>query len=351
MGTNSEFQDEASPTQLDEASVVYTIYCHTHVASSRRYIGLTKLSMMQRWNRHVYASIKVVKKGWSHFANAIRKYGPDAFSHEVLEKCFTLGEANQAEEKWVEHFNARDRLFGFNLLRGGTHTPHPVTNPWERPGFRESFPTHVFASLQTPEARAKQLASMRSPESVVKRSNLTRKAQARPEVKARQRELHDDPDYLMRVSEGTKNAMAHPDVRQNVSEAGRRKWQDPTTRESLSASLREACNRPEVRQTHSDASKALWQDPDYVAKMAARVTSDETRAKLSVASTGRNHSPESIERQRQLYLERSAFCKFCDSPTEEKRTCIKGRVACSRCYDSHKTKQASFLRPDGSFLF
>ena len=75
----------------------YTIYCHTHTESGRRYIGLTKLTMMKRWNSHIYTA-NHVKNGklaaTGHFPNAIRKYGKDAFSHEVLEVCSTLEEAN-----------------------------------------------------------------------------------------------------------------------------------------------------------------------------------------------------------------------------------------------------------------
>ncbi len=30
----------------------WTIYCHMHIESGRRYIGQTKYSMMHRWNQH-----------------------------------------------------------------------------------------------------------------------------------------------------------------------------------------------------------------------------------------------------------------------------------------------------------
>jgi hypothetical protein len=97
---------------------------------------MTKKTMLQRWNQHVYTSEAVSKRGWSHFANAIRKYGKDAFSHKVLETCDTLEAANAAEERWIEELGTRDPEKGFNVMKGGAHTPHPVRNPWDRPEFR-----------------------------------------------------------------------------------------------------------------------------------------------------------------------------------------------------------------------
>ena len=73
---------------------VWTIYCHIHTESGRRYIGLTKVSMMRRWNQHVLKSRTCTTKAKIYFCNAIRKYGKDAFSHKVLEVCHHIDDAN-----------------------------------------------------------------------------------------------------------------------------------------------------------------------------------------------------------------------------------------------------------------
>jgi hypothetical protein len=90
----------------------WTIYCHTHVDSGRRYVGLTSRSMERRWSQHV-AQAKTSRGGRWHFPNAIRKYGKNAFSHEILEICYSLEEANTAEDKWINHFDARNPERGF----------------------------------------------------------------------------------------------------------------------------------------------------------------------------------------------------------------------------------------------
>src|SRR3989304_3521163 len=105
----------------------WTIYCHAHIESGRRYIGLTKKTWQQRWKSHVSAA-KRSKGGRWHFPNAIRKYGKEAFSHEVLEVCDSLEAANEAEEKWIEFYKTRDSEFGFNLVKN-QYIPHPLNGP------------------------------------------------------------------------------------------------------------------------------------------------------------------------------------------------------------------------------
>ena len=166
----------------------WTIYCHTHVASGRRYIGLTKMGVMKRWNRHVYSANRGLGKGFSHFANAIRKYGKNAFSHEVLEVCDSLESANAAEERWIKHFDTRDPDKGFNLLPGGSHAPHPVKNPWDRPEYRERASVASRRKWEDPEFRAAVIAGVTAawtdPDHRERMSGISREVNSRPDVKA-----------------------------------------------------------------------------------------------------------------------------------------------------------------------
>lgn len=162
----------------------WTIYCHTHVESGRRYIGLTSKTMLARWNDHVYKA-KSSKGGRWHFPNAIRKYGKDAFSHEVLTVCETLEEANAYEAYFIDLFRTRDPRFGFNLAEGGQHEPHPIRkNPWDNPEYRAKQ-VGCIARLHLPEVRAKVKASLNTPESKAKRTAISKEICARPEVLAR----------------------------------------------------------------------------------------------------------------------------------------------------------------------
>lgn len=144
----------------------WTIYCHMHIASGRRYVGLTKFTVKHRWNQHCSQAKK--SAGRSHFANAILKHGKDAFSHEILATCDSLEAANAAEERLIEELGTRDPARGFNLMKGGAHTPHTFSNPWDRPEYRKTMENHVLPKLIaagcSPESQAKSKATLNSPE-------------------------------------------------------------------------------------------------------------------------------------------------------------------------------------------
>lgn len=141
----------------------WIVYCCAHMESGRRYVGLTKKTLRQRWNAHLYNAFNRKLGSHSHFWNAIRKYGKDAFDLEVLEVCSTLEDANAAEERWIIHFDTRNPEKGFNLARGGGCRPNPERkNPWRDPaykwhdpGYRASHGEKMREVVNRPEVRAK----------------------------------------------------------------------------------------------------------------------------------------------------------------------------------------------------
>lgn len=187
---------------------LYTLYCHTHIESGRRYVGLTKKTMMHRWNRHVHsANWRRKGKGVSHFANAIRKYGEDAFSHEVLEICKDLEVANLAEACWIEFYETRNPKKGFNLMPGGGFQPHPVSNPWDRPEFRIKMAEASRLNWLRPSIRmnhSKAVKESFTEERLAKSSAATKAVRSKPENKEVFRKLWADPGYAEKSSFGTK---------------------------------------------------------------------------------------------------------------------------------------------------
>lgn len=189
----------------------WTIYCHTHVESGRRYIGVTARSMERRWSQHVTQS-RVTKNGRWHFPNAIRKYGPQAFSHEVLEVVESLEEANLREDFWIERFDTRNPEKGFNLAKGGQHTPHPVQKLGDRPEFIEKCRANS-AHLLTTEGRAKSRAAVQTSEFRAKIGAIMKEIALRPGVRekrvAASKEVTSRPDVLAKISAAAKRRKTH----------------------------------------------------------------------------------------------------------------------------------------------
>jgi len=92
----------------------------THVASGRKYVGQS-INIEARISNHPYGTRGALAK-------AIKEFGWDAFSHEIIETCDS-SRLNAAEAKWVDHFDCMTPR-GFNSteagrcgLRGGDINP------------------------------------------------------------------------------------------------------------------------------------------------------------------------------------------------------------------------------------
>ena len=95
----------------------FTIYCHTNRVNGKRYVGQTTDTMEWRWKEHVAAAKR--HQGARLIGAAIRKYGPDAFDHEVLEVIVTTQhDADLIETGWIKRKESRAPA-GYNLTAGG----------------------------------------------------------------------------------------------------------------------------------------------------------------------------------------------------------------------------------------
>ncbi len=95
------------------AWVRYYVYCHTS-PSGKKYVGLTK-SLERRWKEHVSDAKSGSPLG---FHKALRKYGHENFTHEILEVMSTRTGANKAEKLWIARLKTRSHA-GYNETDGG----------------------------------------------------------------------------------------------------------------------------------------------------------------------------------------------------------------------------------------
>ncbi len=90
----------------------YTVYIHIS-PSTKKYIGITSQKPISRWgkNGQNYKN--------RYFKNAIQKYGWENFKHEILFEKLNQEEAKAIEIKLIEQYNTTDRLYGYNISKGG----------------------------------------------------------------------------------------------------------------------------------------------------------------------------------------------------------------------------------------
>lgn len=111
-------------TGADGSGRPFVIYVHTNLINGKKYVGMTEKTMMERWAVHIKDSrSRIGKKSYCrYFHSAIRKYGEDAFAHEVLEVVVGKDVADEAERHWIAQLNCR-APHGYNIAAGGSRGP------------------------------------------------------------------------------------------------------------------------------------------------------------------------------------------------------------------------------------
>lgn len=97
---------------MDNKDRDYCVYMHTNKINGKKYIGITQQSVEQRWRNGRGYKTQV-------FYNAIKKYGWNNFSHDVLFDGLTKEEAEQKEIELIAFYKSDNKNFGYNVSHGG----------------------------------------------------------------------------------------------------------------------------------------------------------------------------------------------------------------------------------------
>ena len=226
------------------------IYKITNNINGKAYIGQTVQPFKRRLSQH-----RENRK--SLISLAIKKYGWENFTAEILEECHTSEELDERERYYIAFFNTVTPN-GYNLTDGSNH---------------------CTASEET--RRKQSEAAKRRFQNQAERDKISRKLNGRTdsdEVKA-----HKSAAQKKRYAENL-------DACQIQSEGLRRRFSDPAEREKQSAAMKayhaEHTVSDETRKKLSDSKKEYWSDPENRAKQSERALlreppSQETRDKIS----------------------------------------------------------------------
>ena len=95
----------------------YVVYVHQNKTNGKRYIGITN-NTTKRWSGQGKRY-----EDCPRFNAAIKKYGWDDFTHEILEEGLTLEEANRLEQEYIAKYKTQDKRYGYNINPGGDFVP------------------------------------------------------------------------------------------------------------------------------------------------------------------------------------------------------------------------------------
>ena len=97
------------------------IYKITNNINKKVYIGQS-ICIEKRWKRHYNETRNINSSSYDYpLYRAIRKYGLENFSFEILEECETT-KLNEKEIFWISFYKSNYPNKGYNLTSGGSHS-------------------------------------------------------------------------------------------------------------------------------------------------------------------------------------------------------------------------------------
>jgi len=124
----------ANPTSYDMATPwennlqKMLIYKITNTINLKLYIGLTTVSLKERWSGHKAAANNGTNK---HLYNSMRYYGIDKFKIEEIDQAKTLQELGEKERYYIKLYETQNPDKGYNLTAGGERNQYDA-NPRAR---------------------------------------------------------------------------------------------------------------------------------------------------------------------------------------------------------------------------
>ncbi|WP_349569329.1 GIY-YIG nuclease family protein [Azotobacter salinestris] len=120
---------EAFATKPNLGGTNGVVYLVTHKQTGKQYVGITIQSIERRWKGHIDNSARSDIKSEQSLHAAIRKFGPESFTIEIIDHGSMNKDLEAKERAWIKKLNTLTPN-GFNISTGGSSggsTPKPVT--------------------------------------------------------------------------------------------------------------------------------------------------------------------------------------------------------------------------------
>jgi group I intron endonuclease len=229
------------------------VYLVTNRSNGSRYVGVTSRSLEDRWSEHRHRSKQNAK---FKLGRAIQKYGPSAFSVEVLCELDTYDDLLAAESIFIANLGTFSAS-GYNMTPGGETAPTLVKEIALRGGATRS---RTRRGVNHPMYGKRQ-----SPETIEKRRVSLKKTASRPEWRAERAETTrrswEDPAIRNRrvsASRGVKKGPMSQETKDKLSLAKKGTVVSPSTREKLSRAAREMwAKRKQLKVYNADTFRII----------------------------------------------------------------------------------------------
>ncbi|OPD77099.1 hypothetical protein CJT71_25695 [Pseudomonas aeruginosa] len=153
MSPEEAFTKIPSPGYADGA-----VYLIEHKPSGKQYVGITIVTLDERWQRHCEQATRGTIKAQNSLHAAIRKYGPEQFQIKKIDNGTTKGNLEYLERYWISKLNTLTP-HGFNISSSGCSggsNGKPITIDWI------NFPSHRLGAEYLARTRKISIAAAKA---------------------------------------------------------------------------------------------------------------------------------------------------------------------------------------------
>lgn len=205
---------------------MYCVYKHTS-PNGKCYIGMTKQLPEKRWQNGLGYRTQ------TRFYRAIKKYGWDNFTHEILAQNLTLTQAEELEKQMILKYKSFDKNHGYNIERGGNcqkgfskESLEKMKKTMESREYKEKILATNAKRWRSPEAHehmSKMFSGERNPMYGKKLSEEHRKAfiEAGRRAKRKPQTGENNSFYGKHHSDDTKSKISKANIGANSGRAKR----------------------------------------------------------------------------------------------------------------------------------
>lgn len=189
------------------------IYRVTNAVTFSQYVGQTVKRPEVRWRNHISQSAKLQTR----IGKAIRGFGPEVFSLEVLYAAFDRAELNRAEKHFIAEANSV-----YNIAAGGAGAYRVPPTEHER----EQRRLRMKARWANPDTREKMLSFAALGRAVKAEKVIPRPKMSRALVGPRLPKVRT-PREVQNAQEATARSWSNPATRASRIEGLKQYWRSP----------------------------------------------------------------------------------------------------------------------------
>lgn len=284
-------------------SIIYKV---TNNINQKVYIGKTSRTLEERKKEH----ISHIKSENYYFHNALRKYGVENFTWEIIEEVEQELE-NERERYWIEYYQSyENKDKGYNLTPGGE-------------GYKLSEETKQKISkantgkVRTPEMR-KRLSEVKlklhfkhSEEAKQKMGTMRKGRKLSPETIEKLKQVERTPEWKEKISKALKGRIVSEETRAKISESAKDHFTFYTSNDLIFHTWEEIflylkdnnlittdniaicrnCIRPAINNLNFVRYGMKWKTSPFTEEekiITTKKCSEETKKKISNANSKKN---------------------------------------------------------------